>query len=338
MDIRNTKTEASKVDKEIQDLYTAGVARRDIWLDILEAINTTIPSENPESAILLVRLTSEVTEVELGAGGEIVGTVQKVETEAELLRKSLGERIHGQLTEEQRRQMELEEAEEELKQELLADEIFQRPENLLRNFGHMPKLKWERMPKYERASYVRVLEDCEKKGIIKVNWGTRKGESWPTWEYLAGYNPDMPMPGGGAPGGGGLTGIQAGGAGFGQPAGGAAPVAYRGIRNIIDLKLSAERRALTKNLSDAVREIDNQFVKTLSDKYPFFTKVKMVNPMRVTYVEDMDGYRLGKRGEYKPSPQEQTQEVEWITFDILITVDPSKGGLATAAASTAATS
>ncbi|KPJ57720.1 MAG: hypothetical protein AMS15_09760 [Planctomycetes bacterium DG_23] len=63
----------------------------------------------------------------------------------------------------------------------------------------------------------------------------------------------------------------------------------------------------------------------------------MVNTNWVTYVEDMEGYRLGKHLEYQPGPDENVRLVIWITFDVVITAEPELGqaGLATAAASAA---
>jgi len=59
----------------------------------------------------------------------------------------------------------------------------------LQAFGHISEERWQMMIGPERRSYVEVLEQCEKLGIITVNWGGRKGRSFPTWEYISGYTP-----------------------------------------------------------------------------------------------------------------------------------------------------
>jgi len=322
--------EAEKVSKQIEDLYKAGRGRRDAWLEILDAINESIPSEDPQSAILLVRLTSEVSEQD---AAKMAAEEQERDATAQLMREAYLQRGRGRVDEEVLRQREDEESDiedlERDRQEAIAD----LPENLLKNYGNVGEKQWNAMNKNWRKEYVRCLEANEREGRIKVDWGGRKGTSWPVWEYVADF-----VPGRGAavaPGARTLVGVTTPGGGFG-PAGIGGATEYVGIRKIINLRISAERRALTEKVSDAVAEIDEQFVKPLS-KYPFFTSVEMVNTNWVTYVEDMEGYRLGKHLEYQPGPDENVRLVIWITFDVVITAEPELGqaGLATAAASAA---
>lgn len=206
----------------------------------------------------------------------------------------------------------------------------------LEAFGHISEHRWATMIGEQRKAYVEILEQCEKLGIITVNWGARKGQSMPTYQYVPGYTPGDPVPTGP---GGIITGVEGGTSAFAPPVSiRATPLAFAGITKVINLRLRAERRALTKNLSAAVDEIDNQFVKPLK-KYPFFESVQMSgDPKWETYVEDMQGYRLGKLSTYQPVQGEKTHNVEWIIFDVHILVDPTKSGLAAATASTAATS
>lgn len=328
-DIKATEDKAEEISAKIDVLYKAGGVRRDVWLDILDAITTTIPSEDPKSAILLVRLSS----VEL--------TIEEVKALEEA--KAKGERGRlvrkmGLSTEEELKRIEEEQTTSEEDEQEYYERLELLPQNRLIRMGIVNDARWNRMINVERTNYVQILEECEKLGIITVNWGARKGRSMPTYQYVPGYKPGDSV----STGSGGvitITGVEIGTSTFIPPVRIAAtPLAFAGIAKVINLKLRAERRALTKNLSAAVDEIDNQFVKPLK-KYPFFESVEMGgNPEWGTYVEDMQGYRLGKLGTYQPAPGEKTRNVEWITFDVHITVDPTKSGLAAATASTAATS
>jgi type IV pilus assembly protein PilM len=325
--IKNTKNEIGKVEKQIEDLYKAGSGRRDAWLDILDAIYETTPSENPQSAILLVQLSSELTEEDLAEA-------EKQEEEEARRRRELYEtRGAGRMTEEDAARMRAAERLEEEDEWARGEDESMSVENQLEQYGQVTETKWNTMPENWRQGYVQILGANERMARIRVDWGARKGRSWPTWEYIVGAAPGATVP---EAVGQTLTGVSAGQGGLGA-GGRSAALEFVGVRKIINLTLRAERRALTENLADAVDEIDEQFVKPLR-RYPFFTEVRMRgNPRWVTYVEDMDGYRLGRYPQYTPADDENVRLVEWITFDVVITVDPSKGSLATATASAATT-
>ena len=307
--IKTTKKDSQSMVNKIGTLYKAGGARRDMWLDILDAITDTLRSEDPQSAILLVRLASEVTGAELKAVEKVVTKRDEIEQRADERARRIREGW-STMTDEERRAIfdEAEDEEEEL------EALERTPPDRLKA-GRVGKREWEEgLNPAQQRNYVTLLKLNEALGAIKVNWGEDPGKSWPSFVWVRGYAPSAAPGGGAGPGGGG-------------------GLAYVGVKKILRLTLNAERR-LTQEPSTAVDEIEEQFVQPLR-KYPFFVEVKAVNHMRVIYVEDMEGYRLGKKGSYKPAPGLKTRDMEWITFDVIIKAD-STVGLSAATASTAA--